>query len=113
MPDAVTQPDALQTLQTIGGLLLWLIVYIILALVPFCALLYAIYYLLTPPMRRNERVRLFLDTLELGLKDGHTPEAAIVDAASSRDRALGVRFQMLASWLASGGRLGDALEQVP
>lgn len=79
----------------------------------FCGVLYAIYFLLTLPMRRNERARLFLDVVELGLKAGHTPEATVQSAAASRDVSLGVRFHLLAAHVKSGLRLGEALERVP
>ena len=64
-------------------------------------------------MRRNERVRIFVDVLELGLRDGRSPEAAIVDAASSRDEALGKHFHKLAAHLNKGMRFNEALDQVP
>lgn len=75
--------------------------------------IYLLYFLMTLPMRRNERARLFLDLLELGLKEGVAPEKAIVDAASSRDRVLGVRFQLLAAYLESGMKFTEALAKVP
>jgi type II secretory pathway component PulF len=77
------------------------------------ACLYPVYFLLTLPLRRNERARLFLDLLELGLKDGRTPEQAVVEAASSRDQALGVRFHLLAAEIQTGMRLDQALQEVP
>jgi type IV pilus assembly protein PilC len=77
------------------------------------ASLYAMYFLLTLPMRRNERGRLFLDLLELGLKEGTTPEAAISEAAATRDLSLGARFHLLSAYLAQGLRLHEALVQVP
>ena len=78
-----------------------------------CGVLFVLYFLLTLPMRRRERARLFLDLLELGLKEGRTPEKAIIDAASSRDRAPGVRFHLLAAHLENGTKFTDALTQVP
>ena len=33
--------------------------------------LYCLYFILTIPMRRDERTRIFLDILQLGLKDGN------------------------------------------
>jgi type II secretory pathway component PulF len=78
-----------------------------------CAALYVFYVVLTLPMRRNERARLFLDLLELGLKEGHSPEKAIIDAASSRDRSPGARFHLLAAHLQQGMKLSDALVCVP
>ena len=73
------------------------VVYLVLGLLPVCGVSYVIYFLLTLPMRRNERARMFLDLLELGLQEGRTPEAAITGAAASRDRSLGVRFHLLAA----------------
>ena len=55
------------------GFALW----VVLGIVPNIAFLYLIYFLLTLPVRRNERARLFLDVLQLGLDSGRTPEQAI------------------------------------
>src|SRR5579862_9181004 len=77
------------------------------------ALIYLLYFLITLPMRRNERTRLFLDLLELGLKDGQTPESAIISAASSNDTSLSIRFHLLAAHLQQGARLSAALAKVP
>jgi type II secretory pathway component PulF len=71
------------------------------------------YFLLTLPMRRNERARLVLDLVELGLKEGRNAEATLVAAAASRDPSLGVRFQLAAEYLQKGLRLSQALENVP
>lgn len=76
-------------------------------------IVYTLYFLVTLPMRRNERTRLFLDLLELGLKDGQTPENAILNAASSNDASLGVRFHLVAAHLQNGLRLSAALAHVP
>lgn len=75
--------------------------------------LYLIYFLLTLPMRRNERARLFLDVLELGIRDGRTPEESIIAASASRDRSLGLRFHLLATCLERGRTLSEALNEVP
>src|SRR6266404_2910566 len=105
------QPDPLQ--QGLVSLLLGFALYVLLGLLPVLGALYVIYFLLTLPLRRNERTRLFLDLLELGLQVGRTPEGAIADAAASRDRSLGARFHLLAAHLEQGMRLHQALEQVP
>jgi len=94
-------------------LLLIFLVYVLLGLLPLCAILYLVYFLLTLPMRRNERARFFLDVLTLGLKDGRTPEAAITEASSSHDPALSVRFHLLSAYLEKGMRLSTALDHVP
>jgi len=90
------------------------VIYLLLGVVPVCGVSYGIYLLLTSPMRRNERARLFLDLLELGLQEGRTPEAAVIAIApAGHDRSLGVRFQRLAAHLGGGMRLSQALERVP
>jgi type II secretory pathway component PulF len=83
------------------------------ALIPIAAVVYAIYFLLTLPMRRTERARLFLDLLEMGMKEGRSPEAAIVAVAGSWDRSLGVRFHRLAAQLETGMQLSQALDKAP
>ncbi|HWX23257.1 MAG TPA: type II secretion system F family protein [Candidatus Binatia bacterium] len=107
-----------QLFQTdpLGGvatLVLGFVLFVVLGLSPVIALLYFVHFLLTLPMRRNERARMFLDLLELGLKEGRTPEAAVTDAASSQDPSLGYRFQLLAASCREGRRLTQALERVP
>jgi len=96
---------------------LWFIVSVVAALVfelaPVCGLLYLIYFVLTLPMRRRERGRLFLHLLEMGLAEGRTPEGAIESAASSYDPSLGERFHRLGDHLKHGQTLSQALEQVP
>jgi type IV pilus assembly protein PilC len=91
------------------GLALW----VVLGLLPNIAILYLIYFLLTLPVRRNERARLFLDVLQLGLDSGRTPEQAIIEAAASRDRSLDARLHLLAAHLKQGLSLPPALELVP
>jgi type II secretory pathway component PulF len=86
---------------------------IFLLLLPAVGLCYAIYFLLSLPMRRRERARIFLDLIETGLRRGYSPEQTIVMSAGSRDPALGVRFQLLAAHIENGLRLGQALDKVP
>ena len=113
MSDSLQQLSQWDPLTAIATLVLVFVVYLLVGLAPVCGVTYLIYFLLTLPLRRNERARLFLDLLELGLKEGRTPEAAIAGAAASRDRSLGVRFHLLAAYLEQGVRLSEALEQVP
>jgi type II secretory pathway component PulF len=47
------------------------------------------------------------------LQRGQPLEPAILSAAENHDRAIGVRFYMVAAHLESGCRLGEALEKVP
>ena len=113
MSDSYTQLFHSNPLYAIGVSVLAFVVFVLLGVLPICGLSYAIYWLLTLPLRRNERARLFLDLLECGLREGRTPEAAVAGAAASRDRSLGVRFHLLTAHLESGLRLSQALEQVP
>lgn len=100
-------------LMVVVNTMLFVVLYLIVGVVPILGSLYLFYFLLTIPLRRTERARLFLDLLEMGLKDGRTPEATITAASSSRDKALGVRFHLLAAYLAEGRQLGEALDAVP
>lgn len=87
----------------------WLLVWF----TPLCGLSCAACYLVSLPLRRRERARFFLDLIETGIRSGHSAERTIVSVADSRDESVGVRFHLLAAYLRSGLRLGDALDQVP
>ncbi len=100
--------------EGIALLVLAFLAYVLLGLLPMFAALYVVFYCLTLPMRRNERVRVFLDYLEQGMREGKTPEGALLDVMQSQDRALGPkRLHLLAAHLQQGFRLTQALEQVP
>src|SRR5260370_680605 len=107
--------DAFQSgpLQGLATLLFFFFLYLVLGFLPICGVMYLAYFLLTLPLRRNERGRFFLDLLEMGLKEGRTPETAFTTAAASRDPSLGERFDDLAAYLEQGMSLSQALEQVP
>jgi type II secretory pathway component PulF len=75
--------------------------------------LYLTHFLLTLPMRRAERARLFLDVIETSLKSGQPVEEALISVSQSRDLSMGVRFHLLAAWMEQNLRLGDALARVP
>jgi type II secretory pathway component PulF len=79
---------------------------------PF-AVFYGVYWLMSMPLRRRERARLFLDLLETGVNDGHAAEHVIVEAAHTKDPMLGARFHLLAAYLEEGVRLPEALAKVP
>ncbi|MEY2428806.1 MAG: Type secretion system protein [Verrucomicrobiota bacterium] len=100
-------------LEGLVALVICFLLYVVAGLLPLLGVVYVIYFLLTLPMRRNERARIFLDLLELGLRNGHTPEAAILGPSQSHDHSLSVRFHLLAAHLEKGFSLHDALEQVP
>jgi len=75
--------------------------------------IFLIHYLLTVPMRRAERARLFLDLLEGALNRGQSVEDMVVSLAHSGDQMLGARFHSLAALIERGLRFGTALEKVP
>ncbi len=88
---------------------LWLLVW----LVPLPFIFYGSYFLLTLPLRRQERARFFLDVLERQVKRGLNVEQAIIAISQSRDLSFGARFYLLAAHLEEGFRLGQALDKVP
>ncbi len=96
-------------LEGILTVVLWLLLWGL----PACAVIYFCYYVVSLPIRRQKRASLVLDLIETGLKDGRSAEDAVVRAARSRDRMLGLRFHLLAAHLEKGLRLDQALEKVP
>ena len=73
---------------------LWVVITFAIYVGPLIVL-YITFWLMSLPLRRRERARLFLDLLEMGLADGHSPERAIIQAAESKDTSLGARFHLL------------------
>jgi Flp pilus assembly protein TadB len=86
--------------------LFWYAVFILLPGGVFSVL---IHYLLSLPMRRRDRALFFLDLMETVLQRGQPLEPAILAAAENRDRAIGVRFYLVAAHIEGGARLGEAL----
>jgi len=76
-------------------------------------LLFLIHFLLTLPMRRAERARLFLDLIDSVHQQGRPLEETLISASLSGDPSLGLRFHLLAAWLERNLRLSDALAKVP
>jgi type II secretory pathway component PulF len=102
--------DPLGSVLILAGLLLA----VALVVLPLTVgILYGAYYLLTLPMRRNERTRQLLEILEVSLHHGQPPEQAIRDVARSGDRSYGNTFRRLATHLEQGEKLGRALELEP
>lgn len=95
------------------GVLLNLLGYALFFLLPAGLVAWLGYFLLALPLRRQERARLFVDLLELILKQGRPVEPTLVELAHSRDRMLGMNFYLLAAYLEDGWRLGPALQKVP
>lgn len=77
------------------------------------AIIYVTYYCITLPLRRQERALFFLDLLEIGMKDGHSPEQTFTTLSASRDRVVPVRVHVLAAHIENGLRFEQALEEVP
>jgi type II secretory pathway component PulF len=75
--------------------------------------IYTAYYLLTLPLRRAERARVFLDLIEQGIQNGQAPATTIVQVADTGDRLLGCQWRELAVDIRSGKSLMEALERTP
>lgn len=72
-----------------------------------------VHFLLSLPMRRRDRALLFLDVMETVMNNNQSLEVGILEAAASRDVALGMQFYLLAAHIENGCRLGEALAKVP
>lgn len=89
MSESLAQFFGSDPLSTVLSAALFFVLYVMLGLAPICAVLYLVYFLLTLPLRRNERARVFVDLLEVGLKQGRTPEAAILGLPPAATRPWG------------------------
>ncbi len=87
--------------------------YAVLILVPGGAFSVLMHFLLSLPMRRRDRALFFLDLVETVLQRGQPLEPAILAAGENHDRAIGVRFYMVAAHIEGGARLGEALDKEP
>src|SRR5689334_2898598 len=76
-------------------------------------ILYALHFMLTLPMRRAERARLFLDILEIALDRGQRVEEGLIFISKRRGNVLGGAFAPLAANLQRGVRLDEAIASVP
>jgi type II secretory pathway component PulF len=90
-----------------------LLLYVALIVLPVILLAWLASFLLSLPMRRQQRARFFLDLLETALKQGRPVEQTLVEISNSRDNTLGVRFHLLAAHIENGLRLEEALKKVP
>jgi type II secretory pathway component PulF len=82
-------------------------------LMPVSVLAGVAYYLISRPLRREERTRFLLEMIESALEQGQAIEHYIVSLAQTRDGSLGTRFYLLAAHLEQGRSLCEALEKVP
>ncbi len=80
---------------------------------PLAAFCYGLYYLVSLPLRRQERARILVDLLELQATQHYHPTQAIKELSQTKDPALGVRFHLLAGYLESGHSLAEGLRRVP
>jgi general secretion pathway protein F len=98
-----------ESLEVILGLCL----YFLFAVIPVLLLAWLLYYLLSLPMRRQERARFFLDLLATTLRMGRPLEQSLIEIGNSRDKSPGIRFHLVTAHLERGLRLGEALKKVP
>lgn len=68
---------------------------------------------ISQPMQRRERARMFLALLESGMQGGRPVEQTIIELARRRERSMGVELHLLAAHLEKGQPLMAALERVP
>jgi len=91
--------------RTVFFLVLWFAV---------CAgLLLLSHFILTLPMRRAERARLFLELIESAIKQGRPIEETLISLSRSNDRSLGMHFHLLTARLERGVSLENALAATP
>ena len=83
-------------------ILLSTLAHVLVLLLPMGGGCYAIYLLLTMPLRRRERSSMFLAVLAAGIKQGHSAENAIVSLAWRDDPAMGNRFRRIAVHIEDG-----------
>ncbi|HEY3864399.1 MAG TPA: type II secretion system F family protein [Verrucomicrobiae bacterium] len=90
-----------------------LLMWILAAVLPACALAAAAFYVTSRPLRREERARFLLELIESALAQGQSAESYIASLAQTRDKSLGVNFYLLGAYLQQGCSLAIALEKVP
>jgi type II secretory pathway component PulF len=83
------------------------------SLVMLAGVLSLVHSLLTLPMRRAERARLFLDLIDAAIKHGQPVEETIISLSQSHDLSMGPRFHLVAAWLEQNLPLNEALVKVP
>jgi type II secretory pathway component PulF len=90
-----------------------LLYYFVFVLLPIAILAVIVHLVFSIPLRRRERARFFLDLLETALNSGQAVEHAILSAAETCDRMMGIRFYILAAYIEGGLKFSEALEKVP
>jgi type II secretory pathway component PulF len=111
--DRIWRIDQLWGAETSTYHILWVTLSILCPIIFYLALIRWVYRVLRAPLYRQQRACLFLDLLESGIQEGHSPEHTIVTISHSDDPVLGIDFHVLAAHLSNGMRLGEALHLVP
>ncbi len=88
------------------------VLWLLLALL-ILGLAFLVFYVISLPLRRQERDRFLLDVIESALAQGEQVERYIISLAQTRDRSPGIQFHLLAALLESGCSFVDALEKTP
>jgi type II secretory pathway component PulF len=78
-----------------------------------CGFVVFVHFVMTLPMRRAERARLFLELVEDGLQRGRSAEETVLAVAAAHDLSMGARFHLVAAWIENKLSLFDALAKVP
>ena len=95
--------------KTIGEFLSWLLPIAL----PIAGLAAIISYVISLPLRRQERARFLLDVIDSALAQGDSIERRIISLARTRDGSVGIQFHLLAAHLEQGSSLVAALEKTP
>lgn len=90
-----------------------IVLYALCVVVPIVLLAWLFFYLLSQPMRRQERGRFFLDLLATILSQGKPLEQSLIEISNNREKTLGIRFHIVTGYLERGLQLGGALQKVP
>lgn len=91
----------------------WALLWASIVLLPMAGLVFLFYYMISLPLRRQERARFVLHLIDTGFTMNRTPEDFLTAVSNTRDRALGARLHLLAAHIQSGLSLGDAVAKVP
>jgi len=95
--------------QMLGNFLAWFLP----VALPMLALVAVVYFVISLPLRRQERARMFIELMESSLAQGEPIEGRIISLARTREPSLGVQLHLLAAYLEQGRPLVSALEKVP
>ena len=94
--------------KLIESSVLWLLLALLIL-----GLAFLVFYVISLPLRRQERDRFLLDVIESALAQGEQVERYIISLAQTRDRSPGIQFHLLAALLETGCSFVDALEKTP